>query len=115
MSYKTGVLVYTLTMYGEFRWRRSPTTQHVIVHSTSHTAHLISAHTVTLHHYSSHMIRTYSHVLYAVCNRLQLFFVVWCNKEDLNSFFVPEYAILYNTEGFHCEHLHKKDILHNIP
>jgi len=30
MSYKTGALVYTLAMYREFRWKRSPTTQHVI-------------------------------------------------------------------------------------
>jgi len=46
MSYKTGALVCTFAMYGGFRWERSPTTQHVIGHSMSHTA----AHTVTLHH-----------------------------------------------------------------
>lgn len=84
-------------------------------HISCHTANLIAALTVTMHHYSSHMIRAYGPVLYAVYNRLQLSFVVWCNKEDLNCFFVPEYATQYNTEGFHCEQLHKKDILYKMP
>lgn len=77
----------------------------------SHTANLIAAHSITK---CRHMISAYSPVLYAVCNRLQFSFVVWCNKEGLNYYFVPEYAIQYNTEGLHCEHIQKKDILHNM-